>query len=62
MSGSQGAYVAVQPLGLGAATLPVQTTDVMIVTQNGVPRECTVADFFASPGIISILTISVWAK
>ena len=56
MSGSQGAYVAVQPLGLGAVTLPVQVTDVMIVTQNGVPRECTVATFFASPGIISILT------
>ena len=48
MSGSQGAYVAVQPLGLGAVTLPIQMTDVMIVTQNGVPRECTVAVFLNS--------------
>jgi|GEM_PF-6050366 len=48
MSGSQGAPVPVQVLSLGAPTLPIQTTDVVIVTQNGVPRECTVATFFAS--------------
>ena len=55
MSGAYGAYVAVPPLSLGAAVQPIQLTDVLIVTQNGVPRECTVAIFLASSGIIGML-------
>lgn len=63
MSYSNGAYVAVPPLSLGAATQPIQLTDVMIITQNGVTRECTVGSFLASSSLITnILTTALLAN
>lgn len=60
MSGSSGAYVPVQVLSLGLATEPIGLTDVLIVTQNGVPRECTVASFLDSPSVTVMLTAGQW--
>ena len=48
MSGSNPYLVPVQVSALGLATLPIQMTDILIVTQNGIPRECKVSDLFAT--------------
>ncbi len=60
MSGSSGSYVAVQVPSLGAATQPIQLTDVMIITQNGVTRECTVGSFLASSSLIMTALLANW--
>lgn len=59
MSGTNPYLVPIQVLGLGPASLPVQLNDVVIVTQNGIPRECKVSDLFVT--LLPVTTVALTA-